>query len=252
MYATGLPIIPKRLPSEQYSGLRLIKPPWGGVWVVLLTDVSNFNSLVECSRERHESSCRQIIQLNEKFVSFQTTTSAGICLIIGHQRRIRYRTGCQGRRSVFPYHHFSSSTLGIFAFIGDCSVRMWVVDVIQKHKRIISFENKCYRKILNIHWSEHRTNESIYNELKIHSGELLNFVKKQKLKYFGHVSRHDSLEKLILQGRVEGSRSRGRPRRKWTDDIQDWLSEDIGDVARMAEDRQLFRSRVGTATSRPG
>ena len=119
-------------------------------------------------------------------------------------------------------------------------------------KRIISFENKCYRKILNIHWSEHRTNESIYNELKVHSGELSNFVKKQKLKYFGHVSRHDSLEKLILQGRVEGSRSRGRPRRKWTDDIQDWLSEDIGDVARMAEDRQLFRSRVGTATSRPG
>ena len=48
-------------------------------------------------------------------------------------------------------------------------------------KRIISFENECYRKILNIHWSEHRTNESIYNELKVHSGELLNFVKKQKL-----------------------------------------------------------------------
>ena len=77
-------------------------------------------------------------------------------------------------------------------------------------------------------------------------------TKKQKLKYFGHVSRHDSLEKLILQERVEGSMSRCRLRRKWTDDIQDWLSEYIGDVAKMAEDRQLFRSRVGTATSRLG
>ena len=48
--------------------------------------------------------------------------------------------------------------------------------------RIIAFENNCYRKILNVHWSEHRTNESVYPEHGVRSGQLLNLMKRQKLK----------------------------------------------------------------------
>ena len=70
--------------------------------------------------------------------------------------------------------------------------------------KITAFESKCYRTILNVHWSEHRTNQSIQQELKVKPEELLRFMKKQKLKYFGHTSRHESLEKLFLEGRVEG------------------------------------------------
>ena len=44
--------------------------------------------------------------------------------------------------------------------------------------RINAFENKCYRKILNVHW----TNESVYSELSVKPGVLLGFVKTQKLK----------------------------------------------------------------------
>ena len=91
-----------------------------------------------------------------------------------------------------------------------------------------AFENKCYRKILNVHWSEHRTDQSIQQELKLKPEELLRFVKKQELKYFGHTSRHESLEKLFLEGRVEGCKKRGRPRRKWTDDVCERLG--IGTV----------------------
>ena len=69
--------------------------------------------------------------------------------------------------------------------------------------RMNAFENKCYRKILNVHWSEHRTDQSIQQELKLKPEELLRFVKKQELKYFGHTSRHESLEKLFLAGRAE-------------------------------------------------
>lgn len=42
----------------------------------------------------------------------------------------------------------------------------------------------------------------------------------------------------ILEGRVEGSRSRGRPRRRWMDDIQDWTGMTGAVCAALARDRQ--------------
>ena len=63
---------------------------------------------------------------------------------------------------------------------------------------------KCYRKILKISWTEHRTNKSIRDELKVEDQWLENFVKKQKLKYFGHLKRSEGLGKIILEGKIEG------------------------------------------------
>ena len=44
-------------------------------------------------------------------------------------------------------------------------------------------------------------------------------VRRQKLKYFGHVTSHNGLEKTIMQGMVAGKRSRGKPRQRWEKDI---------------------------------
>ena len=40
----------------------------------------------------------------------------------------------------------------------------------------------------------------------------LSLVKKQKITYYGHVQRSHDLEKVIMQGRMDGSRARGRQR----------------------------------------
>ena len=46
---------------------------------------------------------------------------------------------------------------------------------------------------------------------------VLQKVKRRKISWFVHVSRHDTLANTILQGRVEGSRKRGRPTKiGWT------------------------------------
>ena len=42
-------------------------------------------------------------------------------------------------------------------------------------------------------------------------------VRRRKLSWLGHVFRHDSLPKFILQGSVDGRRGRGRPRNSWKD-----------------------------------
>ena len=49
---------------------------------------------------------------------------------------------------------------------------------------------------------------------------LLATVKRWKLAWFGHVTRHDSLSKYILQNTLEGGRHRGQQRKCWTDNIK--------------------------------
>jgi len=45
---------------------------------------------------------------------------------------------------------------------------------------------------------------------------------KTRLQYFGHVVRADNLCIYVLRGIVAGKRRRGRPRRRWTDDVKQW------------------------------
>ena len=39
------------------------------------------------------------------------------------------------------------------------------------------------------------------------------------MSFFGPIKRHDTLEKTVLEGNLEGKRKRGKPRRVWTGDI---------------------------------
>ena len=61
-------------------------------------------------------------------------------------------------------------------------------------KKIISFEMKCYRKILRISWTERKTNASVLEQLGVKAPQLLNLIKKQKLSYFGLIKRHNTLK----------------------------------------------------------
>ena len=79
-------------------------------------------------------------------------------------------------------------------------------------------------------------------------------IARKKMKYAGHVIRGSSgrLMLNILEGRIEGRRRVGRPRRGWMDDIRDWISPagnggiDItyGDIKRSAENREHWREMV--------
>jgi len=119
-------------------------------------------------------------------------------------------------------------------------------------KLIDSFEIRCYRRILRVSWTEHRTNESIRNELAVKENWLRSYVLRQKLKYFGHLKRHDGMGWIILEGRVNGKRKRGRPRRQWEKDIEDVLKMSIIEAGRLANNRDEFRTAVRGATSSQG
>ena len=87
-------------------------------------------------------------------------------------------------------------------------------------KRTQAFEMRCYRRLLNISYKDHVTNEEVRRKIQAAIGEydeLLTLVKKRKLRWFGHVSRSSGLAKTIIQGTVKGKRKRGRQKKRWED-----------------------------------
>ena len=86
-----------------------------------------------------------------------------------------------------------------------------------------AFETKCMRKLLRTSYLDHKTNDWVQSKINFlvdPQERLLATVKRQKLAWFGHVTRHDNLSKTILQGTMEGGRGRGRQRKCWMDNIK--------------------------------
>ena len=90
------------------------------------------------------------------------------------------------------------------------------------------------------------SSKSIPEELDTNA-RLLNDIQQRKLRYFGHVVRADNLCTSILHGRIAGTRKRGRPRRRWTDDIKDWSELPMAECMRTAQDRTAWRAKVSLA-----
>ena len=55
---------------------------------------------------------------------------------------------------------------------------------------------------------------------------------------------------LVLEGKVDGKRNRGRPQRRWVDNIKEWLQTSVGKAGRLDQDRDAYRSSGWAATRR--
>ena len=80
----------------------------------------------------------------------------------------------------------------------------WTINKTSERK-INAFELKCYRTILRVPWTEKRTNNSILQELNIKEEWLLSTIIKRKLKYCGHVKRHEGSRKRYWKDKNKGS-----------------------------------------------
>ena len=70
---------------------------------------------------------------------------------------------------------------------------------------------------------------------------LLLSIKGRKLKYFGHLIRAGRLQRLLLDGKVEGLRKPGSQTRTWMKEILERIEMNYNDCIRSAMDRRRWR-----------
>ena len=106
---------------------------------------------------------------------------------------------------------------------------------------------RCYRRILDILYKDHVTNEEVRRKIQTAIGEydeLLTLVKKRKLRWFGHVSRSSGLAKTILQGTVKGKSKKRQTEEEMGRQYQWTLPAQLGQLKTGQEGKGLLLNHL--------
>ena len=94
-----------------------------------------------------------------------------------------------------------------------------------------------------IPYVDHVPNEEVLERVS-QKRLLLGKLQSQKLRYFGHIARHPSVQNDIALGYMAGTRRQGGQRRQWVNDITDWAGMSLTEVVTLARDRCQYRKIV--------
>jgi hypothetical protein len=117
----------------------------------------------------------------------------------------------------------------------------WTLRKIDQ-KYLESFEKCCWRRIEKLSWTDRVNNEAVLHRVK-EERNILHTVRRRKANWIGHILRRNCLLSHIIEGKIRGTRRRGKRCKQLLDDLKE--ASRYCKLKEEAQDRTIWRTQFG-------
>jgi len=134
----------------------------------------------------------------------------------------------------------------ILSYASEC----WTISTSME-KRLEATESWFYRRMQKISWTDHVSNAEVFTRAGTQRSLLKN-IRKRQAEFLGHIMRKQQLETMLITGKIEGTRSRGRQRQTYLKRMSGWLNIPSIAILRDSQDRKRWKTMIVNALKEHG